>query len=147
MRHTSVLFGRGLKHCCLLFDDYLRLLSHLHARSGPAIALSFLELLFAFCFLCLGDALNDEEGLIGSETRENVVKHLGVLIEEHVSEGAVVDNLHDAVHELELILLKLVARQPLCGQVLLNHDDGLGLQLLVVFDDVLAMKDALRVHL
>ncbi len=119
---------------------------NLDSQLGAAISLELVELLFTLGFFCIQDALYQEDGLIGSKVGKDCLYDLVVFVDQHVSQSAIVDDLHNLVHEFKLVDLELITRQPLGSDVLLYHSDGLVLKFLILFHNVLAVEVALLLH-
>lgn len=124
-----------LHHGCLRECDF------------PALSLSLLLFLLSLLILNLNNVLNVKDRVVSHEIRDHILKNLLILIQQAVSESAVIYYLNNLVNELELILLQLITSQPLGSHVLLNHHNCLLHELSIVLNHVFTSKDPVLIHL
>ena len=109
--------------------------------------LSFFPFLPRFRGLAKLDISDDHYRLKSYEGWQHRLNDSFIQRDKLLSESRVVNDLGCIIEELKLVLFELIAHQPLSMPILFDHFDGLVLELLIVFDDVLHEKMPIFVHL
>jgi len=70
-----------------------------------------------------------------------------VIINKFISKSTVEDNFDNLIDKLKLILLEFISTKPLSNKIFLDCMDTLFHQLGIIFNDILASKDTILIHL